>query len=448
MTQSLTLTLAQYAVSTSTAAIPDHVRERAKQIILDEMASAHFGRNRPAGTLAARYVATMAGPAEARVLGTSVHCSAPLAALANGTAGHADEIDGVHVIGGHPGATLVHAAVALAERQAVPGKDLLNAVVLGYDVGVRLIEACGGLFGVKERHHLNSDFLHAIAASVACARIMSLDPAQYCHAMALATFQANGLCALFQERQHISKAFCNGQYASAGVSAALMATLGFEGCDDILEAPHGLLDAWGDKSATEAVTRGLGRDFAVMGANFKFVRAGYPIHAAVEAATSLMARHGIVAETISAIEVGLPARALRVVNDRQMHDICLQDMLAVALLRGGLRLDETYFPTVLDDPAFTRMRARITPVVDPVLDTQAPDGRGAAVTISTLDGNTFHEHVDHPRGHSARGGATWADLSAKWHQASPDQDVDTWTASAQALDDLQDVRQLTEVFTA
>ncbi|KUN17626.1 hypothetical protein AQJ11_37845 [Streptomyces corchorusii] len=163
----MTLILAQYAASTSLERIPEEVRERAKQVILDELASAHFGRAQPAGALAAQYVAGLAGPPEARVLGTPLRVSAPLAALANGTAGHADEIDGAHVVGGHPGATLVHAAVAMAERQVATGAELLNAVVLGYDIGVRLIEACGGLFGVKERHHLNADFLHAVAAAVA-----------------------------------------------------------------------------------------------------------------------------------------------------------------------------------------------------------------------------------------------------------------------------------------
>ncbi|MFB4426341.1 MmgE/PrpD family protein [Streptomyces sp. QL37] len=446
MSSSPTQVLAEYAASTSLDALPHRVRERAKQVVLDELASAHFGRRRPAGALAARYVASMAGPPEARVLGTALRTSAPLAALANGTAGHADEIDGAHVVGGHPGATLVHAAAAMAERQGGTGGDLLNAVVLGYDVGVRLIAACGGLFGVKERHHLNSDFLHALAAAVACCRIIGSAPEQYRHAMALATFQANGLCALFRERQHLSKAFCNGQYAMAGVSAALQAATGFEGCDDILGERHGVFDAWGAGDASATVTRDLGSDFAVMGANFKFVRAGYPIHAPVEAALSLMAAHGLTGDAVSAVEVGMPARALRVVDNRRMHNICAQDMLAVALLRGELALKEDHFPTVLDDPAFSALRARITLVEDPQLEARAPDGRGAVVTIRTRDGRQVSERVDHPRGHSARGGVTWDELSVKWRGASPDQDVDTWVARARSLEDVGQVEQLTGLF--
>jgi len=213
MKGSLSSTIAQYAAAASFDALPDAVRTRAAQIVLDEMGSACFGVRRPAGELAARYVASSGGPPESRVLGTTLRIAAPSAALANGTAGHADEIDGAHVVGGHPGATLVHAAAAIAEKQHASGAELVTAVVLGYDIGTRLIAACGGLFDMKDRLRLHSDFLHAVAAAVACGRLLGLDPDRLCHAMALATFQANGLCSLFQERRHISKAFCNGQYA-------------------------------------------------------------------------------------------------------------------------------------------------------------------------------------------------------------------------------------------
>ena len=448
MAKSLTLALAQYAAATSAEAIPREVRERTKQVILDELASACFGNGQPAGDLAARYALTCGGPGECVILGTGARAPAAYAALANGTAGHADEIDGAHVVGGHPGATLVHAAMAMAERVGAPGAELLNAVALGYDVGTRLIEACGGVFGVKDRYHLHGDFLNAVGAAVACGRLLRLTPDQLCNAMALATFQANGLCSLFRERRHISKALCNGQYAFAGVSAALMASAGLEGCDDVLGEPDGLLDAWGIGDGAAVVSRGLGDDYKVMGANFKFTRAGYPIHAAVEAAMTLVSRHGIAPADVGSVVVGMPAHAMRVVDDRLMHNICVQDMLTVALLRGGLRLGESYFPSVLDDPAFPAMRARIRVKVDPDLEVSQPDGRGAVVTITTGADVAVSHRVDHPRGHSRRGGVTWADLSAKWHDAMTGHgwDIDEWVARSERLEDLERASMLADVF--
>ena len=444
--ESLTLTIARYASATSVDAMPPAVRERARQIVMDELACAVFGQTRPAGQLAARYAAATGGPGPCRILGAGTRTTAPYAALANGTSGHADEVDGAHVVGGHPGATIVHAATAIAGQRRATGADLMNAVVLGYDIGNRLIRACGGVFGVKSRLHLHADFLHAVGAAVAASRLLGLAPALYCHAMALATFQANGLCALFRERRHISKSFCNGQYASAGVSAALQAAAGLEGCDDILGSTDGLLAAWGLPDGDRVLTEDLGRDFAVMGANFKFVNAGYPIHAAVEAAMTLTAAHSIGLGNIAAVEVGLPTNAMRVVDNRSMHHICLQDMLGAALVRGGLSLRVSPFPAILGEPAFQDMRARIALAPDAELDKEQPDGRGARVRITTSDGTSVEQRVDWPKGHSSGREVTWEDLDGKWSEALPTFDVRRLSALCRALDQLDDVEELLRIF--
>ena len=435
----LTGVLADYAASTSFETLPDPIRERAKLVILDELASAYFGAGCRAGRLAAGYVAGQTASADAIVLRTGHRSSAELAALANGTAGHADEIDGAHVVGGHPGATLVHAATAVAQLRRSSGAELVNAVVLGYDVGTRLIDACGGTFRLKDEFHLHADFLHAVGAAVACGRLLGLDPRGMANAMALATFRANGLCALFREDDHISKAFCNGQYASAGVGAALMAEAGLEGVADVVGERHGLLDAWGVEDGRQRVVRGLGTEFGISGANFKFLRAGYPIHAAVEAALAIAAEHDVTWETIGSVSVGMPGNARRVVDGRTMHNICLQDMLAVALVHGGISLSGSYFPEIQADPAFARVRERITLRTDPGLDRDQPNGRGAVVTMTLTDGTTATRRVDHPRGHSLRGEPTWPDLSAKWRDALPGADTDAWIRSAACLEDVDDV---------
>ncbi|SEP48497.1 MmgE/PrpD family protein [Amycolatopsis saalfeldensis] len=448
VTDRLTLTgvLADYAASTRFDALPRPIRERAKLVVLDELASAYFGAACPAGRLAARYVTGQTAAAEALVLRTGRRSSAELAALANGTAGHADEIDGAHVVGGHPGATLVHAATAVAQLRGTSGAELINAVVLGYDVGTRLIDACGGTFRLKDEFHLHADFLHAVGAAVACGRLLRLDPRAMANAMALATFRANGLCALFREDHHISKAFCNGQYASAGVGAALMAQAGLEGVADVLGERHGLLDAWGVEDGRERVTRGLGTEFGIAGANFKFLRAGYPIHAAVEAALAIVAERNLTWETIGAVSVGLPDNARRVVDGRTMHNICLQDMLSVALVRGGISLSGSYFPEIQADPAFARIRERVTVGTDPDLEREQPNGRGAVVTITLADGTTATRRVDHPRGHSLRGEPTWPDLGAKWRDALDEVDTDAWIRSAARLENVDDVGAFVEQF--
>ncbi len=430
------MTLARYAASTSIENIPADVCELAKLVLFDEMASAHFGRRSMAGELAARYVATLGGPQEALVLGTNLRVPAPHAALANGTAGHGEEVDGAHVVGGHPGATLVHALAAVAQRQRASGAQLLNALTLSYDVAIRLVRACGEKFAMKGRHHLYSDFLFSLGAAVGACRLLGLEPIRHCHAMALATFQTNALAALYAENRHISKSFCNGQFANAGVSAALQTAFGMEGVDDILGMKDGLLQAWGVADGAAAITKGLGQEWEIRGSNFKFINAGYPIHSAVEAAMTLYRRHSIDSQTIASVQIGMPEKAMRVVDNREMHNICVQDMVCASLVSGGLSLRELPFPAILDNPAFARLRACAT-----------PEGRGSNVTIVTSSGTNDSCRIDAPRGHSTRGGVTWSDLSEKWTDGLPGHDVARMIALTRRLEELDDVNELVLAFT-
>ena len=131
-----------------------------------------------------------------------------------------------------------------------------------------------------------------------------------------------------------------------------------------------------------------------------------------------------------------------------MHNICVQDMLAAALVRGSLSLRESPFPAILDHPDFPAMRGRITVGIDPDLQRDQPDGRGANVAITTTGGSVLAHRVDWPRGHSRRGGVTWEDLSAKWHDALPGYDIDRALQLARRLDELDDARVLADIYGA
>ncbi|WP_417722675.1 MmgE/PrpD family protein [Salipiger sp.] len=448
MTKTKTALLTEYASSTAFAALPEAVIDRTKKVIFDEIACAYFGRRSAAGDLSARYARDASGAAggEARIYGTRLSVSAPFAALANGTAGHGEEVDGAHVVGGHPGASIVHAAMAMAERQRTTGAELINAVALGYDVGIRIVAACGGKFVVRDTHHITSDSFYTFGATAAASRLLGLDAPRTAHALALASFQTNGLYALYSEKRHISKSFCNGQYAFAGVSAAIMSMTGLEGNEDIMGSSQGLLTAWGAEGKAEELVRAFGTEFSILGANFKFFNAGYPIHTPVEAAMTLIAEHGLSGDDIAAVTVGMAENTRRVVDGRAMHNICVQDMVAASIATGGLEILDQPFPAILREPAYQRLRACIEVEVDPEIQRDLPDGRGARVTITTTDGRTLSKRVDHPRGHSRRGEVSWDDLAEKWTRSLPNCDVATALTVARTLESLDDVTTLAKAF--
>ena len=167
---------------------------------------------------------------------------------------------------------------------------------------------------------------------------------------------------------------------------------------------------------------------------------------AITPATTLVAKHGIDLARIESIYVGMPSTSMLIVDNRDMHNICLQDMLSAALVLGGLKLRESPFPEALDHPLFSHLRPRVTLRGDPELDRDQPMGRGAIVAITTTHGATVRLRVEAPRGHSSRGGVSWDDLAGKWHEGLPECDVDRLIALGQRLEDLEDINELLDGF--
>ncbi|MFD9663286.1 MmgE/PrpD family protein [Rhodococcus sp. NPDC059968] len=412
-------TLASYATATKYETLPGEVADRAKLIVFDQLACGFVGAELPAGRIIGRYVDDLGGRPQSVVLGSPNRCSAPLAALANGTSGHADEFDSVHATSdflgtGHPAAIIVPAAAALAERQFCTGRDLVNAVALGYDVGARVISVTGGLAPMMGNHGIDPGSLHSLGAAFACARLLGLDENRHLFAAALAVQQSVALNAPYGERRHMSKAFVTGQAAYAGVTGAVLAATGFEASDNIFEAPGGIIDTWAEQGREGQLAKDLGADYAVMGANFKFYSAGYPIHSPVEAVLGLKSEHGFALDDIERITVRMPSHPASVVDNRSMPTICLQHMVAAALVAGKLGFDEAHSAALLNDPEVLRLKSLVALIGDAEFDRIQPQGRGAEVTIE-VGGGSVSRRVEHPRGHRFRTPApAWDDLREKW----------------------------------
>ncbi|WP_222430119.1 MmgE/PrpD family protein [Rhodococcus rhodochrous] len=177
-----------------------------------------------------------------------------------------------------------------------------------------------------------------------------------------------------------------------------------------------MIDTWGEQGRESLLTDGRGEDYAVLGANFKFYAAGYPIHSAVEAALGLLADNGLTSEQVESARVGMPAFAASVVDSRNMPTICMQDMVSVAMVVGWLGFQEAHSATLLAHPQVMRLRKAVTVEIDEVLEREQPDGRGSRVTLRTRLGE-FSRLVEHPRGHRFRAhNVTWELLVEKWER--------------------------------
>lgn len=447
MTEAVTRILAAHAAGAAQAGLSPDVADRVGMILFDEIGCALVGRRLDPGVRIAAWVAAQGGHPVASMLGTGGMTTTTLAALANGTAGHADEFDGAHMTDGHPGAVIVHAALAMAEAEDAPGQSLATAVALGYDIGTRIVAAVGGAFSLRQRHHIHSDHLHTYGAATAAGLILGFDADGQRQALALCAGNAGGLATVFEEPGHMTKALSTGQGAMAGVMAAELVRHGFTGHDDVLESRHGPL-AWAETDG-QIDLASLGRDAAVMGANFKFYSAGYPIHAPVEGALVLMAENGLAPDDLAEIAIGMNSGALDTVHKRAMKSIDLAHMVAVAIVHGGLGFEVAHDPAALDHPAVAGVKTRIVIAADPELDRTQPRGRGARMTLTTRDGRRLSRLIEHPRGYALRGPVSWDDLAGKWERLLPERigaaRARDFLAACRAIITLASARDLTRI---
>ena len=117
------------------------------------------------GKIVTEYVKTLGGTEEALLLGSDYVTTAINAAFGNAMMANADETDDSHKESrSHIGCGAVPAAFAMAERQGSTGQELLNAVVLGYDIGSRTNFSIG-VHSMYDAGHSTHTFAPTFAAA-------------------------------------------------------------------------------------------------------------------------------------------------------------------------------------------------------------------------------------------------------------------------------------------
>lgn len=373
--------------------LPPEVVEKAKLHLLDTLAAVISGAHLPAGKAGARLAGRLGGPAEALVIATGQQTGAVSAALANAMAAHADETDDSHVGGRfHPGCAVIPAALAMAETEGRSGTDLLRAIVLGYDIGARSVMALGVRSADTARfstHSIGGNF----GATASAAALAGLDPRGAMHALSYAVQQTSGVPYWRRDSDHIEKAFdFAGMAARNGTMAALMVQSGWTAVEGVLTGSPSYLSAFAEAAIPEALTDGLGERFEIMGAAIKKWCVGSPIQAALDSLMALVADHGLRPDDIVELRAIMPDDRLHIVDDRDMPDVCLQHLLAICLIDGGVGFAAAHDRARMADPAVLSLRGRMKAIPSNDL-TQARPPRQAIIEVDTRDGRRLRHHT-------------------------------------------------------
>jgi len=390
--------LARYMVEARERSLAPQVAREARHRILDTLAAMVSGAHLKPGEMAIRYARSQGGVAEATVLTTDIRTSAVNAALVNGMLAHADETDDFEpVTKAHPGSAVVPAALAMAEREGRSGTELLNAVTLGYDLCCRFLLALGPDL-VRATHRSAEGTSSTLGAVAAAASLARLDEKGMRHALSYAAQQVSGLWSWVRDAEHVEKAFdFSGMGARNGVTAAIMAQMGFTGVWDVLDGEHNALAALSTAPKPEEMVAGLGSRYFVTETAIKPFSVGYPIQAPLDAFLRLHREHGLTVSNVERIVVRLPEDGARIVNDRSMPDVNCQHIIALALVNGTVSFSDSHSYERMADPKVRAAKARVQLIADPkLMDPAAP--RSGLVEVTLRDGRTVTHFTRHAPG--------------------------------------------------
>ncbi len=437
--------LARYMVEARERSLAPDVAREARHRILDTLAAMVSGAHLKPGEMAIRYARAQGGVAEATVLTTDITTSAINAALVNAMFGHADETDDFHpATKAHPGCAVVPAALAMAEREGRSGTELLRAVTLGYDLCCRFLLALGA--DLVRRTHRSAEGTSSTLGSVgAAASLARLDEKGMRHALSYACQQVSGIWSWVRDAEHVEKAFdFSGMGARNGVTAAIMAQLGFSGVWDVFDCEHNVLQALSTEPNPEEMVAGLGSRYFITETAIKPFSVGYPIQAPLDAFLRLRREHGLNPDNVERIVARLPEDGARVVNDRSMPDINCQHIIALALVKGTVSFEDSHSYEQMKDPKVRAAKERVQLVADPkLMDPGAP--RSGLVEVTLRDGRTVSHFTRHAPG-TAENPMDTESVNAKARLLIEPvlgaEQADGLIRRVNALDELKDVREL------
>lgn len=391
--RSLTEQLAALVAATRPEDVPMSVRETAAWWVVDWLGAAVAGLDSAPGRIIHAHTAAQpAGPCSC--LGLAEGRATQAAALHNGVVSHVVEMDDVHRVAViHPAVVVVPAALAVAEARGASGRDFLTAVVLGYEVAIRVGEAVGK---THYFHWHNTATCGVFGAAAAAGWLLGLDARQLTWALGSAGTQAGGLWEFIAEGD-MSKVLHAGRAAANGVLAAELAALGFTGARRILEGRQGFFAATAPDGTPARVVEGLGEGWKLPTSSIKPYPSCRHTHAAVDAALALRRQHGLTLDLIERIEIDAYQATIDLTdNPAPAHPYAakfsVQYCVVRALADGTLRLAD-FSDARIAAPSLRALMARTTVRLDAELDARAPGQLPARVRLALADGRTVEQLV-------------------------------------------------------
>ncbi|MSQ87090.1 MAG: MmgE/PrpD family protein [Alphaproteobacteria bacterium] len=384
---------------------------RAKRAFMDVIACMVPGALDEAA-LTLRAVSSQWGEGPSTVVGQQRGQSAPLAALANGTAAHAlDFDDNFDPAKAHITAVMAPALLSLGEARVKSGADILEAYIVGLQIATRVGQGLNPFHRNRGWHATST--VGAIGAAVACGRLVGLNHIKMSHCLNMSTSYAGGFMSQFGS---MTKPLHAGKAAEAGVVCALLAEAGMTAGHETLDGPTGMAQLMVGPDLEELRTKAefkrehgqtmrfetdsIGEPLAILAHGLKVKR--YPTcastHRALDGVLQLIAAHGIKANDVTHVDVYAPVSHFNNLMYRDPKDglqakFSMEFCVAVALQNNSVGLND-FTPDAVASSSYRSLMPHVHR--HPVAKSESEFATRVEITLKS--GAQHSVSVDAPKG--------------------------------------------------
>jgi 2-methylcitrate dehydratase PrpD len=403
--------------------LPAEVLDRARYFLLDYLGVAIRGSREDSSAAVQRMIQRIGANGCSTIIGTRMRTIPGLAALANGAAAHAIEMDDTHSGGSiHLGATMYSAALALAETMPETSSDtFLAAVVAGFEAAARIAMA------VQPKEHYALGFhmtgtCGVFGAAITSAKLLGLSMQQTLAAVGIAGSMSAGSMEFLADGAW-TKRIHPGLAAQNGIHAALLAAEGFRGPQRILEGRDGFLHGYSRNPVPERLTEDLGESFEILHTAVKPHACCRYMQGPIDAVLAIVREHNLEASQIHKIEVAVLEAGWGIVSEPREKKYNPESVVdtqfsmpfgaAIATLDGAAGLAQ-FTAEKACSPQVREMMNKVELVKDPRIEETFPQEWPARVSIHLDAGQRFEKFVRYPKG-DPENPLTWDELAAKFH---------------------------------
>lgn len=395
-------------VSFKRDAIPKDVIEHTKMFILDNIGCAIGGYATRAGKQIVAQAKEFSGAGEASLIGDGSKISAPFACWANSSLANVLDMDDVFAGTAHQGNCLVPTAFGIGEAKKATGLEILQAVILGFEVGSRIMMYCWPSPS-KGRTYFPSTW-QVFAAVTVTGLLLGLNKNELYHAFGLAgTVPPLPIdMQKFVERPMGFSKNVFGWTTFTGIFWTLMAQKGAEGTAHIFDGDAGFWTIMGsDFRDFDKLLEGFGEKYNILETKYK----PYPLctwgHTSVDAFKKIFEENSIHSQDIESVNVKTLKRAVDFLSSPKMETIydaqfSLPHALSMVALGKNPGPEWMSEENMFHNTQARRIAEKVKMEVDPIADQVFDDEKGLAipstVEVRISDGQVFKESIKYSKG--------------------------------------------------